>query len=422
MRVVDGSCEDRDRAGSGSPSSQFLCVRVHNVRAGTARRIAKAAAVALGFALLFLAADELTAIRSLHGLALAGFQVLAVLAVAVRYLRIPRWMEVRVSESGVDLCRGARKTSIPRERFVSGLTVPNGARHRVELTLQSGNVIAFDVGDEEEGTAIIRAAGLSATQCCCAVRVGTLRSWVIPGALLAIVVPTASSCALALVALLLTGPLPQVAAAIWFWATVIVYALSLRAVGPPTVLVGADGVAIERGKSHTFLSYERIRRVDLRHGTLRFSLTDGSVVSIVGAELDPNRLEALRLRIEEARRARAGAGEAKAAAALDRRGQSAGEWRRRLLALVRGIAGYRRVAVSADELERVLENPAASAEHRIGAALAISALGGAEAKARIRTVAGACASVPMRIALERAASDELDDETLDQALTRDALA
>ena len=50
------------------------------------------------------------------------------------------------------------------------------------------------------------------------------------------------------------------------------------------------------------------------------------------------------------------------------------------------------------------------------AALALSAIDADRAKLRIRAAAEACASRPVRIALEKTAADELDDEAVLEAI------
>jgi hypothetical protein len=59
---------------------------------------------------------------------------------------------------------------------------------------------------------------------------------------------------------------------------------------------------------------------------------------------------------------------------------------------------------------------------RIGAALALGSSGHPEAREKIRAAAEACASQGVRVALERAAEDDLDDATLERALEEAAEA
>jgi hypothetical protein len=62
----------------------------------------------------------------------------------------------------------------------------------------------------------------------------------------------------------------------------------------------------------------------------------------------------------------------------------------------------------------------ASAERRIGAALALAATGDDAQRERVRIAASACASPRMRIALERIAGGDADDQAVDEALATEA--
>lgn len=85
-------------------------------------------------------------------------------------------------------------------------------------------------------------------------------------------------------------------------------------------------------------------------------------------------------------------------------------WRDDLVALVGSAGAYRAPPLSAADLEAVLEAENASAEHRLGAALALRALATDDAapRRRIRIAAERTASPAIRAALDEVA--ESDDE------------
>jgi hypothetical protein len=68
-------------------------------------------------------------------------------------------------------------------------------------------------------------------------------------------------------------------------------------------------------------------------------------------------------------------------------------------------------------LAQVVEDAAAPAERRVAAAFALAAASGEEALLRrARIAAGATASEPLRIALERAVEGELEQEAVEAAI------
>jgi hypothetical protein len=90
-----------------------------------------------------------------------------------------------------------------------------------------------------------------------------------------------------------------------------------------------------------------------------------------------------------------------------------------LASLIRA-AGYRTGAVTARDLAAVIEDATLSAEHRVGATLALQAADPEEARAHARLAAAACADKDLRVALEQAAEGELDEEQLARLATREA--
>jgi hypothetical protein len=123
------------------------------------------------------------------------------------------------------------------------------------------------------------------------------------------------------------------------------------------------------------------------------------------------------MRLDDARKAWEAGSEAEGALAqLDRGGRSASAWRAAMRALLAAPENYREQAVTRDALVEVLESPGAPAERRVGAALALAGADDPETRTRIRVAAGACADERLRIALELAASDGLDDDGIGRVL------
>jgi hypothetical protein len=98
---------------------------------------------------------------------------------------------------------------------------------------------------------------------------------------------------------------------------------------------------------------------------------------------------------------------------LAKAGRTVKAWRDDLRAWARGGSAFRSAPPTADELETVLVDPAASGEARVGAALALRESGG---EARVRVAADASASPKLRVALETIAAASDDDEAIEEAV------
>jgi len=91
-------------------------------------------------------------------------------------------------------------------------------------------------------------------------------------------------------------------------------------------------------------------------------------------------------------------------------------WRDQLLALFEHAKSYRARALQRDDLWQVLEDPKASPERRVGAALALSRRAKTGERRRVRIAAASCALRPLRIAIEEAAEGEIEAQALEEAM------
>lgn len=177
----------------------------------------------------------------------------------------------------------------------------------------------------------------------------------------------------------------------------------------PTVAVGVDGMDVRRLGRRRFVPWSRVRRVAMEEGRLRAHLVDGETISLGGATPGAWTLYA---RVEQARAVTA----ADAARPLPtgRQERSLSEWRAAMGALV-GASGYREGAVTEAELEGALLRGDLAGDERVGAALALVAADRARQTTGVRVAAGATVDAPVRIALERIAAGEVDDDALRRA-------
>jgi hypothetical protein len=197
-----------------------------------------------------------------------------------------------------------------------------------------------------------------------------------------------------------------------------------------TLVVGADGILIRT----QFVSYSKIRTV--RHKFCRrieheerhphdiwivgLSLVGGEDIELNSFYVKPAAKDEegaeLARAIETARAAWVGASHAPDLDAhLLARGKRTGsEWLEALRGLG-SIATYRSISMHAEDLLRVLDDTQANPTARAAAAVALAASGSAKSTSRLRIVASSMANPRMRVALEKIADGD-DDDDLAEAL------
>jgi hypothetical protein len=174
---------------------------------------------------------------------------------------------------------------------------------------------------------------------------------------------------------------------------------------PQRVDVGHDGVFMRWLGNKRFIPFSAIEivsgskvgvdlflRGDHRHVEIRLSQKDG------GREAEVN---ALCARIKQGIAAHSGLTRADEEAFLARTGRDLDTWVREMRALGAGeMGGYRAAAIPRERLWAVVENPAADASAREGAALALSVGLDADDRARLAALAHKTAQPRLRIALD----------------------
>jgi len=191
----------------------------------------------------------------------------------------------------------------------------------------------------------------------------------------------------------------------------------VRATRPPTIEVGADGVRIRRRGKERFVPFGELSAAHTRGAGLLLERHDGSTEVVRVPSGNEERVRALEHRIRLGLASQAEEPDAGSRLALlERRGRDIETWRDDLRRLVDSDVGYRSLPLSRDDLIAILETPTTPIEQRVGAALALEALDGAEAKPRIRVAAERTAEAGARVALEQAAEHELELAALEAAL------
>ena len=187
--------------------------------------------------------------------------------------------------------------------------------------------------------------------------------------------------------------------------------------------VCADGIIARSGGRARFVAYDRLASVDVEPSRVTLHLGDGGAVPLRARKLDPAVIALIHARIDDARATwRAGDVGAQALAQLDRQGRDPGAWAAALRGVLEPSGDYRRPVLTRDQLTSVLESPAAPAERRLAAAIALASGDDAEDRARIRVAAGACANPRLRVALTRAADGDVAAAIEEATIAEEAAA
>ncbi len=186
------------------------------------------------------------------------------------------------------------------------------------------------------------------------------------------------------------------------------------------VVVGADGLHLP--DSGSFVPWARVSHAEACLTGVRVRRHDGksTVLALEGDRRAPAFVRAqgaLIERIEAALRASRDL-EGPELALLDRNGQPSIAWKSALDALRSGEGNYRVLAVTDDELERVISDAKSPPERRVGAAYTLGRRSKARADAHVRVAVAACADEGLTVALERAADGDLDVDYVERAARR----
>jgi hypothetical protein len=302
---------------------------------------------------------------------------------------------------------------IPRSAVKAGIIVPSIHGVSVELDLAGGRRLTARVGSVAEAEALLAALRVDVANQRCRVQLADPTASLV----IALGVPVGVAYYLSpfFGAILMDVPASLVlvlAAGLYAASAAILRAI----IALPDITIGTDGLSFRQGFREIFVPFAELADVRMAGLGVNLIYRDGRKRLLRSAAgLSPARYEALMLRIRAALGARAQT-PATAIEQLDRAGRSVPEWRAALSALARRGVDYRAAGLSADDLEALLASPDATAERRLGAAVALSASKHPAAPERIRIAAAQCASERLRVALEKLSDGEEDDAALAEAL------
>lgn len=351
---------------------------------------------------------------------LHGFFFMALLAIASLLARRMHSLGrgvIGVVGRDLVIMRGRERKRIPIAAIAQGWASP--ARGEVELVLHSGDVFHAAVSQGEDAERLLVAAGLDASKRTMRLELGETLFLDLLTLLLGplVLVPLTTS--------LVTFAKPpwELGVPIFFGLFALLLHLVRATFGPAKVVVGADGIVVEHGFYTRFVAHDRLASFAVKHNAVTLTLTDGSRVRARARHLAGEQQAELRTRIESALAVFQRGGLAPGSLArLDRGGRPLAAWRASLGAILEQQGSYRETPLTRDQLFEVLENAAAPAEHRLGAALSLSATGDTKVSARIRVAAEACANPQVRIALAKVADGGIDEGAIDEAIAEDEAA
>jgi hypothetical protein len=207
---------------------------------------------------------------------------------------------------------------------------------------------------------------------------------------------------------------------------VVAYVPMIRMWG--TLKVGPDGLLLKRALGRArFIPYADVARVSARAGNTHLELASGEKLALqAGAKRwrairwmmgDDAGIEgeALATAIESARRRHVDGTERRAEEALlERRARPVDDWLRAMHAIGAETATFRSAPLRREDLWRVVEDPAAEATARAGAAAALSRALDDTERARLRVAAESCVAPKLRVAFDAVAKGADDGEVAEK--------
>jgi len=319
----------------------------------------------------------------------------------------------------------------------------------VHLALKSGDVLVVRVKDAAQGEQLLRAAGVTAAERVLRVPLASAASQVPGGSIFGGALLAIGGAALFFASITLAYGVRDMAHEVdaaslggfsFIVALAALLSLALYAVTSALrrreAVVGTDGVAYQRSLRTEFIPYAALASVLLDTRGVRLVRKDGRRVVLptrgFGAPPLPLAPQAAppktpaeaqrRVLLERIHEAMASGGSSELAQValdrLDRNGRPIAAWLDDLRKLLTSEGVYRTARISPEQLGGVIMDPAAPAERRVAAAVALSTRESGEARQRVRIAVQACADEDLRSALESAAEGEIDETTLARAASR----
>jgi hypothetical protein len=354
-----------------------------------------------------------------------GAPVLGVLSLLLAIRKRLPVTKVEVEEGRLRIEGDGHEMSVGREEMTGAIVVAEDEAAEVEVALTSGNTICVRPGEVGRADALVEALGFGAADRRVVVPLGGPREPLSAGCgavlvgLGAGVLATCGGAAVSSAASPFGDFLGYFVGAVFVGVTLLV----ARALTPRRLVIGKDGVLFEgpfRKRFYPRASIFGVARIR-QHLALLIGRGDDVREVQLTAESTERQMALLR-RIRAALDLPANGDKDPRAEMLARGGETIEKWRERLRRLAAPEKGYRGESVPAETLMHTAADADASAEVRVGAALAIGLGGDQAAKEELRRSIEALASDKLRVALEAAAGGDADEEALAAAVEEEARA
>lgn len=326
---------------------------------------------------------------------------------------------VSISKEELSILSGTKRTTIPLAKIAGALVVnrpvAGGMVSTVEIELVNGDRLTARMPDPDGPGAVVRALGFGpGGRRVHATLSKPTRRLLHPLFGFASYVVGLSALMMIGLAFKTGGHEFEAAFAAYPPVTLLLYALLQRYVRAAVVTVGDDGVAVRaHGKTRVIARRDITFVGSQTPGVLAIEERSGARTAVANVLLDHARVAAVARLVAERAGPSAGAG-AERFAHYERAGRALAAWRDHL-GRAMNDASYRHNAATIDDAAAVLGSGEASAEQRIGAALALRVAG--QPPERIRVAAVGAVDDRVREALE-AVADAESDVVIEKALQR----
>ena len=327
---------------------------------------------------------------------------------------------VTIDAQGIDV-RGVGGTRrIERAQIVSAYALTRYVRGHfvptVEMELAGGDLVSFDVPNDEVARAVVDDLGFGRGKKRIHIALGSPARRLYHLLMGLVAYYLGSIAAVPLFVLSRYDGWPTALGSVVSALVMVVSYRFLRGLlSAPEVTIGDDGVLYRSGRKRRFLAGAAITAVEQPSVALPLLLRSSreTPIAIHGSALDLERRSAVARLAYERFLAPVGPAD-QGSAQFARGGRTLAGWREHLRTRISDV-GYREAASPTDVAAAVLLSPRATGEERVGAALMLRVAG--EPTERIRVAASAAADDHLRVALETIGEAD-DDVALERALRK----
>lgn len=366
----------------------------------------------------FIAArfEEYRDLSTLCGRTFLASVVVALVVAAVRGTRFPIGKSMQVEEGGLRVERSGDGSFVfAGKGFVEGWHSPEA--RRVCLRRRDGNIVSADVSDADAAATVLQRMGVDASKRTMRMRLGSVGFlnavvWLL-GPVFAVYLGEAIGNRVGM-----PNALSLPIAAVIF---LIEFLLVQTLFGPEQLVLGADGVILEKRSGRRFVPYKDLQSISTSDSRVTLRLNNGKKVRAKARHLGQEEQDIIKQRIREALALRdERSADLAAFAALDRGQRDIKAWGEALQGIFSKGGGYRQAKLTLEQVAAVLVDPVAPVDRRIGAAMVLSQSGDGEAKSKIRAAIESSVNRKVRVALEAIERGDLENAAIEEAAMDEA--